>query len=65
MRPLGMPDIFLAVGSEDTAVIGDEVCGIIEESCLVGACMLLDQSPRDQADFELLCEGSVVGQVSC
>lgn len=65
MRPLRMPDVFLAIVSEDTAVVGDEVRGIIEHVALVGACMPLDDSSRDQADLELLCESLVAGQICC
>lgn len=57
-----MPNVLLLVGAEDAAVVGDEVCGVVEVESFfpVGFGLVpLDDASRHQADMELLCEGLV------
>lgn len=59
VRPLGVPDVLFAVGAEDAAVGGDEVCRVVEGGGFLwrGGCIGsddgvvgFDNGPRDDAD---------------
>lgn len=68
VRPLRVPDVLLAVGAEDLAVVGDEVGRVVEADLLVSGLrcfhdMALDDRPRDDADVKLLGESLVGLQV--
>lgn len=59
-----MPDVFLPVGAENAAVVGDEVCRVVEAVAFFPfglALVSFDDAPRDEADIQLLCEGLVGG----
>jgi hypothetical protein len=59
-----MPDVLLPVGTEDAAVIGDEVCRVVEAELffpLGFSSVPFDNTSRDEADMQLLCEGLVGG----
>lgn len=67
VRPLRVPDVLLAVGAEDLAVVGDEVGRVVEADLFIpGICfhdMALDDRPRDEADVQFLSERLVGLQV--
>lgn len=48
-----MPDVLLAVGREDLAGGGDEVCCVVEEG-LALVLVSFDNSPRNKTDTQLL-----------
>jgi hypothetical protein len=59
-----MPYVLLPVGAEDAAIVGDEVCRVVDAESFfpIGfSLMSFDDAPRDEADLELLCEGLVGG----
>lgn len=60
VRPLRVPDVLLAVGGEDLAGGGDEVCCIIEHGPGLVFCVLdnvsLNDGTRDETDTQLLGE---------
>lgn len=58
MRPFGMPEVFLLVGGEDGAGVGDEV-GDVEKVVAV----LFDDGAGDDVDVELGSEGAVGVQI--
>lgn len=53
VRPLRVPDVLLAVGREDLAGGGDEVCCVVEEG-LALVLVSFDNSPRNKTDTQLL-----------
>ena len=63
MGALGVPDVLLAVGTENRAVVGDEVGHIVEEGGVVGAVVSFNDGSRDQADVEFFCQSLVVLEV--
>jgi hypothetical protein len=49
-----MPDILLAIGAQDSTIVGDEVCRVVEESILIRSDVLLDDCSWNNADLQLL-----------
>lgn len=56
VRPLRVPDVLLAVGREDLAGGGDEVCCVVEQGPVVLVVVSLDDSPGYKTNAQLLGE---------
>jgi hypothetical protein len=53
VRSLGVPDVLLAIGAQDSTIVGDKVCRVVEQDFFVGTCVLLDDGSWDKADLQL------------
>ena len=58
-----MPDVLLAIGAQDSAIVGDEVCRVVEKGFPVGTRVFLDDCSWYYADLQLFRERLVVGEV--
>jgi len=58
MRPFGVPEVFLLVAAENAAVVGNEVCDVVE----FGA-VCFDDGARHDADAEFFRERLVGGKI--
>ena len=54
--PLRVPDILLAVGREDLAAGGDEICCVIQHGLILLNSMSFNNSPRNQTNVQFLGE---------
>lgn len=59
-----MPDILLTVRTQNTPVVGDKVCRVVELLRLFGTGMLLNDRPWDKTYLQFLGESLVVFEVS-
>lgn len=58
-----MPDILLPVRAQNTPIVGDKVCRVVEQTRLFGTGVLLNDRPWNKAYLQFLGESLVVGEV--
>lgn len=63
MWSLGVPDILLAVETEDDTIVRDEICGVVEEIPAIWSRLLFNDCPWNQAEVLLSCDGLVSGEI--
>lgn len=62
MGSFRVPDVLLAVGSEDRTIVGNEVRRVVEELSAILA-DFVDDGPWHETDVEFLGESLVVGEI--